>query len=101
MSNIELNQEPEYIYKNLMEIIVMNKIKEMMDDLDCCKCDQCILDIATYVLNRVPPKYIVTVKGRIFANLEALSTQHIANIVTLIIEGSFVVKESPRHLPAK
>lgn len=101
MSNSELNQESEFIYKNLMEIIVMNKIREMKSELDCCKCDQCLMDIATYVLNRIPPKYIVTTKGRIFSNLEALSAQHIADIITLILEASFLVNESPRHLPAK
>jgi Late competence development protein ComFB. len=101
MSNTEFNQETEFIYKNLMEIVVMNKIREMESELDCCKCDQCLMDIATYVLNRIPPKYIVTTKGRIFSNLEALSIQHIADIVTLILEASFLVSESPRHLQAK
>ncbi len=98
MSKSELNCETEFIYKNLMEIIVMNKIREMEDELDCCKCDQCVMDIATYVLNRIPPKYIVTTEGRIFSNLEALSAQHIADIITLILEASFLVNESPRHL---
>ena len=89
--------ERELVFKNLMEIIVMDKLREVQDDLDCCKCDQCMMDIATYVLNRLPPKYIVTTKGRIFSNLDALSAQHTADILTLIIEASFIVNENPRH----
>ena len=85
------------VFKNIMEIIVVDKINEMMNDLDCCKCDQCQMDIASYVLNRLPPKYIVTTKGEIFSNLDLLGVQYTAVIITMIMEAAAVIKKNPRH----
>ncbi len=85
------------ISKNLMEIVVMDKLKEVKDSLDCCRCEHCMLDIFTYVLNRLPPKYVATEKGDVFSRLDALSAQYTANILTLIFEASRVIRENPRH----
>jgi len=51
-----MNNEKDLVYKNLMEIIVMDKLKEVQDDLDCCKCDQCMMDIANVCFKPASPK---------------------------------------------
>ena len=90
----------ETISKNLMEIVVMDKLKEAKDSLDCCKCDGCMMDIATYVLNRLPPKYVSTTRGEVFSLLEVLNAQYSAEILILIMEAAQVVREYPRHADA-
>ncbi len=86
------------ISRNLMEIIVLDKLKEVGDSLECCRCEHCMLDIATYVLNRLPPKYVATTRGDIFSHLEMLSAQYTASILTLVMEASRLISGNPRHL---
>ena len=90
------------IVKNLMEIVVLdklNELNELEDGIDGCRCEQCMTDIATYVLNRLPPKYASTTKGDIFSKIDALSTQYNASILMLVGEACRVVNENPGHGP--
>jgi competence protein ComFB len=75
----------------------MDKLNEVKDSLDCCRCEHCMLDIATYVLNRLPPKYVATTKGDVFSRLDVLSTQYTASILMLIVEASQVIRANPGH----
>jgi competence protein ComFB len=80
-----------------MEIVVTDKLKEVKDSLDCCRCDGCMMDIATYVLNRLPPKYVASTRGEVFSLLEVLNAQYSAEILMRIMEASQVIREHPRH----
>ena len=59
--------------KNFMEDFVEDVIEDMVSvEADVCFCEACRLDIAALALNRLPPKYIVTEKGRAFTKVESL-----------------------------
>lgn len=47
--------------KNLSESLLVEELNTMLEqeDLDCCHCETCLLDVCAIVLNRVPPMYHV------------------------------------------
>ena len=83
--------------QNVMEDFVTQKLEEVLDDLDCCKCKLCQEDIATYALNRLKPKYVRTDIGRVFAKADTLSNQFEVDLLAAIYEGAAVVKAHPHH----
>ena len=82
---------------NLTETIVLKKLDELYDSLNCCNCEQCRLDIASYALNRLPAKYVVSTQGELMSRLDALDTQFDTTVTTVILQGSMLVKMYPRH----
>lgn len=84
-------------FKNVMEEIVLNKVDEIMKTVDCCKCEQCRLDIASYVLNRVPTRYVATTEGSIISKVDSLDKEFEIQLVTEIAKAIQVVQENPHH----
>ena len=83
--------------KNYMEDIVDAKLSQLLPKLGVCPCERCRLDILAYVLNKMPPKYVVTRKGTIYAKLNLLLSQFDVDIVSLITQAASMVKADPRH----
>ncbi len=83
--------------KNYMEEIVFGQMKEVLNDINVCTCDKCILDIAAIALNDLPPKYIVTEKGELYSKLNTLSQQFEVDVVAAITKAAVLVKRKPRH----
>ncbi|HET7839788.1 MAG TPA: late competence development ComFB family protein [Rectinemataceae bacterium] len=88
---------------NLMEYAVQAVVDELFDhetrepQLGYCTCDQCRLDVACYVLNRVKPEYIVSSRGLAYSEKEGLDkVQRQADIITLVKEGWGRVTHAPR-----
>jgi competence protein ComFB len=52
---------------------------------DVCTCDQCRLDAACYVLNRVKPSYVVSNRGAVRVGLETLERQQGAIDIKVLI----------------
>ena len=92
---------------NQLEDEVLKKVNEIFDEEESkqsshfCTCHQCRLDVACYVLNRMPPLY--TVSGRGLAHLESDyqdKLQREADIVSLIKDGIDHVSNAKRpHFP--
>lgn len=98
--------------RNIMEDSVKVLVEELFDREDrekrlgYCTCDQCKLDVACYVLNRVKPEYIVSSRGLAYSEKEGLDkVQRQADLVSLVKEGWAKVSHSPRpssdHLASK
>lgn len=83
--------------ENVMEDLVREKLDEIIDSLDCCKCEQCRTDILSYALNRLSPKYVSTDIGRAFAKLDTLSFQFEIDLMAALYEAAEKVKKNPRH----
>jgi len=83
--------------RNLMETLVEMKLDETIDKFDCCKCEQCRTDIATYALNRLPPKYVATYEGEVYSKIDTLSLQYETDMLTVLMQGAQIVKAYPRH----
>lgn len=83
--------------KNYMEEIVFNQMKEVLQDINMCTCDKCIMDIAAIALNDLPPKYIVTEKGELYSKINALKQQFEVDVIAAITKAAVLVKRKPRH----
>ena len=83
--------------KNYMEDIVGAKLDQLLPKLGVCPCERCKLDIYAYVLNKMPPKYVVTRKGTIYAKLNLLQSQFDVDIITHVTQAANMVKADPRH----
>lgn len=87
----------QIILRNLMEDYVILTLDRVIDQMDCCKCPQCRLDIASYSLNRLPTKYVATTQGRLMAKLCEFDNQFEANVIAELTRAAAVVKANPRH----
>ena len=71
------------------------QVKEMNAAWLTCDCEQCKLDTTTYVLNRLPPRYIVSGRGLTYSTTEC-DIQLNADIDTLVIEAMKIVASVKR-----
>jgi competence protein ComFB len=89
--------------RNLMEDSVKAVVDELFaaeardHRLGYCSCDQCRLDVACYVLNRVKPEYIVSSRGLAYSEKEGLDkVQRRADVISFVKEGWGKVTHAPR-----
>ena len=88
---------------NLMEDVVIKAVNTLYDRVKAdniawltCDCENCRLDTVSYVLNRIPPKYVVSGRG-VTHNVEYLaSSQLLADIDSLALEGMRTVSSTKR-----
>ena len=87
----------EILLRNLTEDYCILIFENIKDSLDCCKCEQCRLDMISYALNRLKPKYVVSSRGELMAKLCEFDNQFEANVMSELAEAAKVVKAHPRH----
>ncbi|MDR1736884.1 MAG: late competence development ComFB family protein [Oscillospiraceae bacterium] len=83
--------------KNYMEDIVAGDIVQVMEQIGCCTCEACKLDVMAIALNNLTPCYVVTEKGEIYARTRELTLQYRTDVAAAIAKGATMVKERPRH----
>lgn len=83
--------------KNYMEEIVLSLIDEVLEDINVCKCDKCICDIAAIALNDLPARYIVSQKGELYSKIDSLKQQFEVDVISAITKAAVLVKRNPRH----
>lgn len=79
---------------------IYNQAKEQGVAWLTCDCEQCRLDTATYVLNRIPPKYIVSGRG-MNHNVSSTDAQQKADMDSLIFEAMRIVSSVQRPFHAQ
>ncbi len=86
---------------NYTEDFVLDRMKELIiesDDFeDVCTCQNCLLDIASYTLNRIPAKYIASPRGSLHAKLIEFEHQVNVDIVSVLTKAARIVSKNPRH----
>ena len=88
---------------NLMEDVVIKAVNTLYDKVKAenvtwlsCDCENCRLDTVSYVLNRIPPKYVVSGRG-VTHNVEYLASSQLqADIDSLALEGMRTVSTTKR-----
>lgn len=84
--------------KNMMEDNVERMINQVLSTMpNICSCEDCKLDMATYALNRLQPKYTRTSTGVILHRFDTASTQAEAEILTVVVSAINVIGEHPHH----
>ncbi len=85
--------------RNFMEDMVKDVLDELLSsDANICKCEKCRLDIMAIALNNIKPKYVVTVKGRVYAKLSELEVQFRADVIRELAKAISLVKGKPQVL---
>lgn len=86
--------------KNLMEDNVEQALKQLLPTMpNVCSCEDCKLDMATYALNRLQPKYARTATGAILHRFDTSSAQVEAEILTAVVSAINVIGSHPHHPP--
>lgn len=88
---------------NLMEDVVSKSVNTLYEQVKnenaawlTCDCENCRLDAISYVLNRIPPKYVVSGRG-VTHTAELLNNHQLkADIEALAIEGMRTVSTTKR-----
>lgn len=87
----------QIILRNLMEDYVMATLDHIVDNLDCCKCEKCRLDIASYALNRLPSKYVATTQGELMTKLCEFDNNFEARVIASLTMAADIIKKNPNH----
>ena len=86
--------------KNMMEDNVESMLNHLLPTMpNICSCDDCKLDMATYALNRLHPKYARTAKGAILHRFDSLTAQVEAEIRTACVSAINIIGSHPHHEP--
>jgi competence protein ComFB len=83
---------------NVLEIVAdMFETESRKRELGFCTCHQCLMDVACYVLNRLPQEYVVSGRGVAYASKDyQVNIQRQADAVTLASEGWRKIQASKR-----
>lgn len=82
---------------NVMEKIVSERLNDMLQSENCCKCDRCIEDMMAFALNRLPSKYVSTFSGELFSKLSSTMRQNSVDIDVAITSAIDCVSSNPSH----
>lgn len=93
----EPEPEPDFIYVNIMESIVKDKIIYYMRQFDVCTCDRCIADTTALTLNGLTPKYIVTSPAAVDPLISFYTNKLISDVTVEATKACITVKDNPRH----
>jgi len=81
------NHTEEIVLQTLKELLKREEFSHISDS------EAALLDVATYALNRLPPKYIATEKGEVYTKTEELEQQHSVDILSVVTKAIKVVSE--------
>jgi competence protein ComFB len=81
-----------------MEDAVEDELDQLLADIDdICKCQRCKMDIMVFALNRLPPKYVITDKGRLYTKLTEQEMQFRADVIKELTKAIMKVSKNPQH----
>lgn len=80
---------------NLMEETVLEKIDQLWKGTEYCQCEKCRMDIAAYALNRLPPRYVQSLTGKMLHKFDANTIQMDAEITAVVYKGLQIVGSEP------
>jgi len=88
---------------NMMEDLVTAEVNALYDQVKqagspwlTCDCKNCRLDTVSYVLNRIPPKYVVSGRGVTHSNEIFADHQLIADISAVAMDGIRIISSTKR-----
>lgn len=85
------------VVKNVNELLVQDRMEEILKKSDVCQCEQCQGDILAYALNQLPSRYVNSEPGALFKKLEATDPQSLMDIDVAISKAVELIKKHPRH----
>lgn len=81
----------------LLKNSVRLKVKEAIRQTQMCRCGVCEMNVCAIALNALPPKYVTTPKGHLFAQIALMNPDYQMDANIEISKALKIVKECPRH----
>lgn len=83
---------------NYMEEVVREELERLLAKRDdICKCYKCKLDMMIAALNKLPPKYVLTERGRLYTKLKEQEAQFKVDVVKELTKAIILVSMNPKH----
>lgn len=92
-----LNDQDDLILVNVIEELVKQKVNTEIKSFDMCNCEKCKLNACAIALNSLPPHYVTTSKGILFAGVGFSKIDYQANVMVEVAKALVIVKEHPMH----
>jgi len=84
--------------QNYMEDVVQEELELLLSERnDICKCQKCKFDMMVWTLNRLPAKYVITNKGRLYTKLKEQEIQFKTDVVKELTKAIEYVGKNPQH----
>lgn len=85
----------KYVLSNLTEEIMFSKLEMVLNNMGCCKCEKCRMDIIACAMNQLPPRYVVDTPSAIAARIETSEINK--EITSVLLKSALMVRKNPRH----
>lgn len=86
---------------NHTEQVVLETMEELLikeeDFKNICTCKRCLIDIASYVLNRLPARYIASHEGEVQTKIDEYQNQVQVDAISTVTKAIHVISKKPRH----
>lgn len=82
---------------NITEMVARERLTQLLNYSDCCKCEKCYTDMLAIVLNNIKPQYVNTHKGELFKRISATTIQNSIDMDIAITKAIELVSRSPQH----
>ena len=96
-NNSPENKETEFIYLNVCEELVRDKVNEYMDKFNVCKCKRCVADTMALALTNLPPKYVVLNNKDEIPFISFYENKYRILLMTELTKACLTVNDNPRH----
>ncbi len=93
----EKTADKEYVFLNVMETLVREKVDVYMDQFATCHCSRCRSDIIALTLTSLPSKYVVISKNAATPLMNFYSQRYAGAITVEATKACTRVKEHPHH----
>lgn len=93
----EAQAAKEYIYLNMMDILVEERLMEFLNKFGACTCHRCVLDAKALALSNLPPKYLVIPESSSAPLTSFYRNKFSIYIITELTKACLAIINSPRH----
>lgn len=93
--------EPQFVLRNFIEDIVMDKLEHTMNMLRCCDCERCKKAVMAKALNDLPTAYEVVEHAELEDTVRGLRQTYEVKVSTALIKAVQEVKAAPKHEPGR
>ncbi len=95
--NITTRNDENLILVNVLEELVRREVNSEIKSFDMCDCERCRLNACAIALNALPPHYVTTTSGALFASVDTFKFEYQAKILVEVTKALMMVKEKPNH----
>ena len=87
-----------FVLSNFSEVMVKQAMDEYLPKAELpCKCERCRADIMAFALNRLPPRYFVSLKGEVMTHFESQMAPDKARVLAEVVAAAQIVASYPSH----